>query len=620
MNNPFRYFFVQTRYAVVDLNGKIENRGAIFMREIFRKTEISKFGSNDALLYEFVNKGKHIELGDKFIQSYMLSEFPQIIYPNWLYDLNNYSEPIVISQFIKPIDSARALRGLRNRITNLAAQYYSKVEKGKINTTELEQAIQDARSVEDSIVRGTEKLYSMSMYLKLENTDLKELSKSDKTLRELAFAKQIKLHSLVFKEKEGIENILPTGVDRIGEEFSLTSSNISSSLPFTTATLNDNDGIFYGITLGGSKVRFDRFSKTSKNFNGIVFATSGAGKSFAAKLEAYRSLFRGISVYVIDPEGEFKSLCDHVGGTNIDINPESKTKVNPLQFFSNDIDSKETMRTHLGVVKGLIKIWLSNKTYNRGIVSKAVNEAYTAKGIILEDPKTYSKEPPTISDLITSFEKQGVEGKRISIELLEYSKQGELGDLYDNPTTSDVDFNAPMVVFNIQKVPEQEKQASIYYLSNFIWQKVLANRERKVLIIDEAHLLLKDESSATFIENLVRRGRKYNLGVICISQDVDDFLNHPQGSVIAKNADTALILSQKKQSVPNLVKAFDLSDIEKDYITRLTKGQGLFIKGNIHSHIYIYATEHEKKLFSSSAEDLAKLDSQRKYEQQNAGG
>lgn len=549
----------------------------------------------------------------------MISEFPQIIYPNWLYDLTNYSEPLVISQFIRPIDSQKALSGLRNRITNLSAQYYSKVEKGKIHTTDIEQAIQDARAVEDSIVRGVEKLYSMSMYLKFENYDLKELTKSEKSLKELAYAKQIKLYPLIFKERQGIESLLPSGINRIGEEFSLTSSNVSSSLPFTTAALNDPDGIFYGITNGGSKVRFDRFSKTSKNYNGIIFATSGAGKSFAAKLEAYRSLFRGISVYVIDPEGEFKAVCDYVGGTNIDINPESKTKVNPLQFFSNDIDSKETMRTHLGVVKGLIRIWLSNKTYNRGIVSKAVNETYIEKGIILEDPSTYSKEPPTVSDLIKSFEKQGADGKRIAVELLEYSKKGELGDLYDNPTTSDVDFNAPMIVFNIQRVPEAEKQASIYYLSNFIWQKVLSDRKKKVLIIDEAHLLLKDESSASFIENLVRRGRKYNLGVICISQDVDNFLEHPQGSVIAKNADTALILSQKKQSIPNLVKAFDLSDIERDYITRLTKGQALFIKGNIHSHIYVYPTEVEKSIFSSSAEDLSKLDTQRKYEQE-AGG
>lgn len=187
-----------------------------------------------------------------------------------------------------------------------------------------------------------------------------------------------------------------------------------------------------------------------------------------------------------------------------------------------------------------------------------------------------------------------------------------MGDLYDNPSTDDVNFNSPMVVFNIQKVPDQEKQASIFYLSNFIWQKVLSNRNRKVLIIDEVHLLLKDESSANFIENLVRRGRKYNLGVISISQDVDDFSKSPQGSVIAKNADTALILAQKKQSIPSLVKAFDLSDIERDYITRLTKGQALFIKGNTHSHMFVYATPHERKLFSSNAEDLAKIDEQRK--------
>jgi type IV secretory pathway VirB4 component len=272
------------------------------------------------------------------------------------------------------------------------------------------------------------------------------------------------------------------------------------------------------------------------------------------------------------------------------------------------------MRQHLGVVKGLLKIWLSKQAYNRGIVSKAVNEAYANKGILLDDPATYLAKPPTISDLIESFKQQGDVGERIAIELLEYSKKGELGDLYDNETSSEIDFNSPMVVFNIQRVPEAEKQAAIYYLSNFIWQKVLANREKKILIIDEAHLLLKEESSASFIENLVRRGRKYNLGVICISQDVDDFLEHPQGSVIAKNADTALILSQKKQSIPSLVKAFDLSNVEEDYVTNLTKGQALFIKGNIHTHMSIIATPHEDKLFSSKPEDLAKLDEQRRKE------
>ncbi len=610
--NPIKYFFKQSKYALNDFNQRIDSKGRGYIKDSIRKAEIAKLSPDDSLVFEFQNKGKLIEIHDRNIQTYMISEFPQVIYPNWLYDLVNYGEPIVISQFIKPLDSQKALSGLRNRITNLSAQFYEKADKGKMHTIDLEQAIADARSIEDSIVRGVEKLYSMSMYLKLSQENTSKLIKSDKSLKDLSYAKQIKLHQLVYKQKQGLETFLPNVTDAVGEEFYLTSSNVSSSLPFTTATLNDPDGIFYGITLGGEKIRFDRFSKASKNYNGIIFATSGAGKSFSAKLEAYRSLFRGINVYVIDPEGEFKTLCDYVGGTNIDINPESKTKVNPLQFFSSDTDTKEVMRTHLGVVKGLLKIWLSEDAYNRGIVSKAVNETYASKGILLDDPSTYSKKPPTISDLINIFEKQGTEGKRIAVELLEYSHKGEMGDLYDNPSTDDVDFNSPMVVFNIQKVPDQEKQASIFYLSNFIWQKVLSNRNRKVLIIDEAHLLLKDESSANFMENLVRRGRKYNLGVISISQDVDDFLKSPQGSVIAKNADTALILAQKKQSIPSLVKAFDLSDVERDYITRLTKGQALFIKGNTHSHMFVYATPHERKLFSSNAEDLAKIDEQRK--------
>ena len=612
--NPIKYFFIQTKYAVQNFNDRIDNSGRLYIRESIRKQGIANLSPDDSLVHEFTNKGKFLEVGQNNIQTFMISEFPQIIYPNWLYDLANYSEPIILSQFIKPIDPSKALSGLRNRITNLSAQFYNKAEKGSMHTTDIEQAIQDAKSIEDSIVRGIEKLYSMSMYIKLDNSDISKLIKGEKSLKDLAFAKQLKLHLLAFRQKTGLESFLPTGVDKVEEEFYLTSSNVSSSLPFTTATLNDPDGIFYGITIGGEKIRFDRFSKSSKNYNGIIFATSGAGKSFSAKLEAYRSLFRGISVYVIDPEGEFKALCDHVGGTNIDINPESKTKVNPLQFFSTGTDSKEVMRTHLGVVKGLLKIWLSKDAYNRGIISKAVNETYLKKGIVLDDPETYSRKPPIITDLITVFRQQGDIGKRIAIELLEYSQKGELGDLYDNHSTSDVDFDSPMVVFDIQKVPDQEKQASIYYLSNFIWQKVLSNRKRKVLIIDEAHLLLKDEASANFMENLVRRGRKYNLGVLCISQDVDDFLESPQGSVIAKNADTALILSQKKQSLSSLVKAFDLSDIEKDYITRLTKGQALFIKGNTHSHMYIYATPHERKLFSANPEDLARLDQQREDE------
>lgn len=601
------------KWALEDFNERIESLGRKYMQEIKERQEVSKLESSDALVYSFEDEGNFLNVNESLIRSFMVSEFPQIIYPNWLYDLTNYGEPIVISQFIKPIDSGKALAGLRNRITNLSAQYYDRAEKGKVHTVDLEQAINDARNIEEGIVRGSEKLYSMSMYLKLDDENLEELNKRTKSLKDIAYAKQLKLNPVTYKHIDGAECILPKAVDRVGEELSLTSSNISSSLPFTTATLNDPDGIFYGITMSGSKVRFDRFGKSSKNFNGIIFATSGAGKSFAAKLEAYRSLFRGISVYVIDPEGEFKALCDFVGGTNIDINPESTTKVNPLQFFSAD-KSKETMRTHLGVVKGLLKIWLSDEAYNRGIVSKAVNDTYLSKGIILDDPETYSKTPPTISDLIEVFKSEGKQGIQIATELLEYSKKGELGDLYDNESTSDVDFNSPMVVFNIQKVPNQEKQASIYYLSNFIWQKVLADRNRKILIIDEAHLLLKDESSANFMENLVRRGRKYNLGVISISQDVDDFLNSPQGSVIAKNAETALLLSQKKQSIPSLVSAFDLSDIEKEYITRLTKGQSLFIKGNTHSHMLIYPTPHERKLFSSNAVDLSKLDEQRKSE------
>lgn len=610
--NPIKYFFKQSKYALNDFNQRIDSKGRGYIKDSIRKAEIAKLSPDDSLVFEFQNKGKFIELTDNNIQSYMISEFPQIIYPNWLYDLVNYGEPIVISQFMKPLDSQKHYRDYETGLLTFPLNSMRKLIKGRCTQLILNKRLQMQEVLRIRLLEVLKKLYSMSMYLKLSQENSSKLLKSDKALKDLSYAKQIKLHQLVYKQKQGLETFLPNATDTVGEEFYLTSSNVSSSLPFTTATLNDPDGIFYGITLGGEKIRFDRFSKASKNYNGIIFATSGAGKSFSAKLEAYRSLFRGINVYVIDPEGEFKTLCDYVGGTNIDINPESKTKVNPLQFFSSDTDTKEVMRTHLGVVKGLLKIWLSEDAYNRGIVSKAVNETYASKGILLDDPTTYSKKPPTISDLIKVFEKQGDDGKRIAVELLEYSHKGEMGDLYDNPSTDDVNFNSPMVVFNIQKVPDQEKQASIFYLSNFIWQKVLSNRNRKVLIIDEVHLLLKDESSANFIENLVRRGRKYNLGVISISQDVDDFLKSPQGSVIAKNADTALILAQKKQSIPSLVKAFDLSDIERDYITRLTKGQALFIKGNTHSHMFVYATPHERKLFSSNAEDLAKIDEQRK--------
>lgn len=606
---PFNYFKTQTKFAVKDLNSRIETL-AFSVSNPKRSRDPVKTPINPNTTYEILDKGKFLKSQDIFQESFVVSEFPQIIYPNWLYDLMNYSEPLIISQFIKPIDSGKALTGLRNRITNLSAQYYDRQEKGKLHTTDLEQAIRDARSIEDSIVRGVEKLYSMGMYINLASDEKHELDKSAKVLKDFAYAKQLKAHSLAYKQKEALESFLPKNINYINEDFFLTSQNVSSSLPFTSATLNDPDGIFYGITVGGSKVRFDRFSKSSKNFNGIIFATSGAGKSFAAKLEAYRSLFRGIKVFVIDPEGEFKALSDAVGGTVIDINPESKIKVNPLQFFSTGNESKEVMRSHLGVVKGLLKIWLSVDAYNRGLVSKCVNEVYQNSGIILEDPSTYTKQPPTITDLINVFELNDDEGKVIATELLEYSKKGELGDLYDNPTSSEVSFDSPITVFNIQKVPDQEKQSAIFYLSNFIWQKVLADREKKILIIDEAHLLLKEESSANFIENLVRRGRKYNLGVICISQDVDDFLNSPQGSVIAKNADTALILSQKKQSIPHLVKTFDLSDIEQDYITRLSKGQALFVKGNIHSHLYIFPTPHERILFSSNAVDLARKEKQ----------
>lgn len=595
-----KYFYKNSLWAIEDFNERIESLADMMLSK--RKVETHNFLKT--INFKFLDKGSLIENTTRKFSTFTVEEFPQIIYPNWLYDIVNYSEPLTISQFISPIDSSKALAGLRNRITNLSAMYYERTEKGKIHTIDLEQAIRDARNIEDEIVRGSEKLYEMSMFLGIDSNSENKLSQKSKSLLDLAYAKQIKLHSNSYIQKSGMESLLPAGNDKVKSPFALTSSNISSSLPFTTATLNEQGGIFYGITTEGTKVRFNRFANSSKNFNGIIFATSGAGKSFAAKLEAYRNLFNGISVFVIDPEGEFRKLCDEVGGTNIEINPESKIKVNPLEFISHsdNTESKEVMRTHLGVVKGLLKIWLSDETYNRGVISKVVNQTYANKGILLDDPTTYSKEPPTISDLIEEFRKEGF--LDIERELIEYSRNGELGDLYDNQTSLEVDFDAPMVVFNIQKVPSHEKQASIYYLSNFIWQKVLANRKKKILIIDEAHLLLKNKSSADFMENLVRRGRKYNLGVISISQDVDDFLKSPQGSVIAKNAETALLLSQKKQSIPSVVKAFELSSAEQEYITRLTKGQALFIKGNINSHIYIYPTPHEIKLFSSNAVDL----------------
>lgn len=553
----------------------------------------------------------YFRLGAKFGRTLYVYGYPREVHTGWLSPLINIDEIVDISMFIYPVDTQTILKNLTKKVTQLQASISINNEKGKTRDPALEAAIIDAEQLRDQLQIGSERFFRFGMYITLYGDSLEELKYIQNKV-ETIFGQQLVFSKVASSQQEqGLNCTAPQLMDQLKIRHNFNTGALSTTFPFTSADLSQEQGVLYGINMHNSGlVIFDRYSL--ENANMVVFAKSGAGKSFTVKLEALRSMMVGTEVIIIDPENEYSKLCDAVGGTYIRLSLNSATRINPFDL-PKTIDAKEAndaLRSNLVTLHGLLRLMLSSTasttsgdaTTSFGLtpaeeadLDQALIDTYSRAGIT-SDPLTHQSTPPTISNLYDTLLHMGGTGPQLAQRLRKYTT-GTFAGIFSQQ--SNIEINNSMVVFNIRDLEDELRPVAMYIVLSHIWNLTRADQRRRMLIVDEAWQLMKYPDSANFLFSLAKRARKYKLGLTTITQDVEDFMGSKMGRAIVANASMQLLLKQSTSSVDVLSDVFKLTDEERKRLSNFPVGQGLFFAGQNHVHIQILASPTEEGLITT---------------------
>lgn len=558
----------------------------------------------------FQTTPKHLRLGSKFVRTIFVIGYPRYISVGWFAPIINLNLTFDVSMFFYPVKSAIILKQLKNKVGTLEAQIVSDAEKGAARDPLRETALRDIEYLRDALTQGTEKFFQFSLYVTLYADDLEELDRISDQVEDILGSRLVYSKRVYFQAEQGFNSTLPLCNDELYITFNMNSSPIASSFPFISSELTSDRGILYGINRhNNSLILFDRFSL--QNANSVVFATSGAGKSYAIKLEILRSLMMGSEVIVIDPEYEYKHLSEAVGGTYINISLASENKINPFDLpraIGEESKPKDIIRSAVITLKGLVRLMLGKLNYDEdSIVDRALLETY-AKKDITPDSDLSAIEPPIMSDFEQVLD--GMEGgSDLSLRLKKYT-EGTFAGLLNSPTN--VEMNNQLVCFSVRDLEDELRPLAIYTIVNYIWNIVRSEMRQRILVIDEAWWMMQNEDSAKFIFALVKRCRKYYLGVTTITQDVNDFLNSPYGQAIVTNSSLQILLKQSPASIDLIQKTFLLTEGEKYLLLECGVGEGIFFAGSKHVALKVVASYAEDQLITSDPRQLLEIEEAKK--------
>jgi conjugal transfer ATP-binding protein TraC len=572
----------------------------------------------------------HFRLGTKYGRTLYVYGYPRQIYTGWLSSLINIDEVLDISMFVYPVESQVVLNNLRKKVTQLEASMAINSEKGRTRDPGLEAAIQDAEELRDQLQVGAERFFRYGLYVTLYADSMDELNFVQHKI-ETIFGQQLVFSKVASSQQEqGLNSTVPQMSDQLQIRRNMNTGAISTSFPFTSADLTQEKGVLYGVNMhNNGLVIFDRFSL--ENANMVVFAKSGAGKSFTVKLEAMRSMMVGSEILIIDPENEYQKLCDAVGGSYIRLSLNSDTRINPFDL-PHVIDSDEAddaLRANLVTLHGLMRQMLGGAQVNaQGVALSALTPAEEAdldqalidtyaRAGITSDPLTHSSLPPTINDLYDTLLHMGGTGPQLAQRLRKYTT-GTFAGIFSQQ--SNIDINNHMVVFNIRDLEEELRPVAMHIVLSHIWNIARTEQKKRMLIVDEAWQLMKYDDSANFLFSLAKRARKYYLGLTTITQDVEDFMGSKMGRAIVANSSMQLLLKQSSSAVDVLSDVFKLTEEEKKRLSNFPVGQGLFFAGQNHVHIQIIASQTEQSLITTNPAEAQRAQQQQVSPESVAGG
>jgi type IV secretory pathway VirB4 component len=564
----------------------------------------------------------HFQLGTRLARTYYVYGYPRQLYTGWVSSMVNLDEVLDISMFIYPVESQVVLENLRKKVTQLEAGIQIDAEKGRIRDPGKQAAIIDAEEMRDKLQVGEERFFRFGLYFTIYAGSTEELEFVTHKVESMLGQQLVYSKPASSQQEQGLNSVVPQFTDQLQIRRNMSTGAISTSFPFTSADLSQDNGILYGINMHNSGlVIFDRFSL--ENGNSVVFAKSGAGKSFTVKLEALRSMMMGTEIFIIDPENEYERMADAVAGAYVRLSLSSATRINPFDL-PRVVDTEEAdnaLRSNLITLHGLLRLMMGGAQAQMlggaGMMAPALSpieesdldaaliETY-AKAGITNDPLTHQGLPPTISDLYDTLLHMGGTGPGLSQRLRKYTT-GTFAGIFSQQ--SNIDINNPLVVFNIRDLEDELRPVAMYIVLNYIWNKTKTDRRKRILIVDEAWQLMKYEDSANFLFSLAKRARKYNLGITTITQDVEDFMGSRMGRAIVANASMQFLLKQSASAVDVLSDVFKLTVEEKKRLSQFPVGQGLFFAGQNHVHIQVVASSTETGLITTNPAQLQQMQS-----------
>ncbi len=557
-------------------------------------------------------KTGHFMLGTRWCKTFYVYGYPRALYTGWLSQMINLDEVLDISMFIYPVDTQIVMNNLRKKVTQLQANMQLNSEHGKVRDPGLEAAYQDAEELRDQLQMGAEKFYRFGLYFTIYAGSQDELEFVTHKV-ETIFGQQMVLTKVASAQQEqGLNSTVPQFIDDLKIRRNMNTGAISTSFPFTSADLTQDNGILYGVNMhNNGLVIFDRYSL--ENANMVVFAKSGAGKSFTVKLEALRTMMMGADIIIIDPENEYQKLCEAVGGSYIHLSLNSDTRVNPFDLpqvtDSDDGETSDALRANLVTLHGLLRLMLGSgqvaasgdivnvlSPSEEADLDQALIDTYARVGIT-SDPLTHNSPPPVMADLYDTLAHMGGNGPQLAQRLRQYTT-GTFAGIFSQQ--SNVAIDNRMVVFNIRDLEDELRPIAMYITLSHIWNKVRTDQRKRMLIVDEAWQLMKYPDSANFMFSLAKRARKYYLGLTTITQDVEDFMGSEMGRAIVANASMQILLKQSPSAVDVLGQVFKLTDEELKRLSSFPVGQGLFFAGQSHVHIQIIASATETDLITTN--------------------
>ncbi|MCL4392613.1 ATP-binding protein [Patescibacteria group bacterium] len=536
-----------------------------FVNIVYKK---DKYGIIPKTLIE---KESFVKVNDFYYRTFYLYDYPDKIDPFFMKYFLNQNYFFVISQYIYPIEKVKIFNSLKHRIAALSSKRHSHLSKGNVRDVSLDLEINNLEEFREVIVSGKNMGFAIGTYFLLQGKKKKDLNHSTINFQSLYNGRNFLIHELNFRQKDGFLSSIPLADDHINSNFIIDSKTLSFSNLFVSSNVLDYEGIIYGIEReNNSLVIFDIFK--FENYNGVIFAKSGAGKSFFAKTSIIRMLSKGINTIVIDPEGEYKNLCKNMRGKYIKITHNSKFHVNPFDKSKN-----ETIEEKIQFIKGFLKRVCS--IYNGNDLDKALLTVFN------------KFREPTFKDLYDILKKN----RSVMANEVYNISFGSNASLYSEKTNINIRKHQ-LVVFDISSLDSENMSLMMYIILNYIYVE-LNRKEKNMVYIDEAHRLLESHDLTNYLKSITKRSRKYNLGIVYITQDVGDFISTDEGKSIIANTSFKILLKQEKINIEGLSNSFALLADEKEYLLSLNIGEGLVIAKDIHVNTQFFAFDFEKKIF-----------------------